>query len=305
LFTGDKEYLAKIYPLLKGSARFFLDTLVKEPKHGWLVTLPSSSPEHEYQKGLTVSYGPTMDMQILRELFDACIQASEVLKTDSDLRKQWSETRAKLAPNQIGRGGQLQEWIEDWDLTAEDIKHRHMSPFYGVFPGNDITPANREVFAAARKLAEMREAGGMGWANAWRIGIWARLRDSEKAYSFVELMLAKWTENNLFDKPATQLDGNFGATAGIAEMLIQSHAGEIHLLPALPVPKWPTGSVKGLRARGGVEVSIDWKDGKLFRTSLRGRAGSKAKVRYGDKVVAVTLPSSGEQHLNANLEPMR
>ncbi|MEO8613655.1 MAG: glycoside hydrolase family 95 protein [Luteolibacter sp.] len=284
LFSGDKAYLARLYPIMKGSARFFEQTLVKEPAHGWLVTAPSNSPEHEYEKGISVTYGPAMDMQILRELFASCIQASQALGSDADLRKKWQELHDQLAPNQIGAAGQLQEWIKDWDLTAQDIKHRHMSPFYGIFPGNDITPADPKIFAATRKLAEMREAGGMGWANAWRIGIWARLLDGEKAGEFVDLMITKWTEKNFFDKPSVQLDGNYGSTAGIAEMLLQSHTGEIQLLPALP-SRWSSGKVSGLLARGGYQISLEWNHGELTKCQIDSRAGMTPAIRYQGKLL--------------------
>ncbi|BCU79450.1 glycoside hydrolase family 95 protein [Luteolibacter sp. LG18] len=305
LFSGDKAYLGKLYPILKGSAAFFEDTLVKEPEHGWLVVLPSNSPEHEIQKGLTASYGTTMDNAILRELFDACIASSTVLGQDPGLRARWKQLRDQLPPNQIGQAGQLQEWIKDWDTTAEDIQHRHMSPLYGIYPGNDITPADAKTFAAARKLVEMRASSGMGWANAWRIGIWARLLDSAKAYEFVELMISKWTEGNLFDKPSVQLDGNFGSTAGIAEMLLQSQNGEIHLLPALPAGKWPNGTITGLRARGGCEVDIEWKAGTLARVTLRSKAATTVKVRYGSGVVSVPLKADRPLVLDGELKAVR
>lgn len=288
-FSRDRAYLEKLYPILKGAAQFFLETLVEEPEHGWLVTLPSNSPEHEYEKNLTASYGPSMDMQILRDLFSACIEASEALGLDADLRKRWSSTRAGLAPNQVGKAGQLQEWIKDWDSDAVDTKHRHMSPLYGIYPGFDISAADPKIFAAARKLTEMRDAGSMGWANAWRICIWARLLDAGKAYSFIELMLAKWTEPNLFDRPQTQLDGNWGFTAGVAEMLLQSHSGEIVLLPALPAEKWPDGSVSGLRARGGFEIAMAWKSGLLETATIRSAQGTDLRLRYGGASKAYRL----------------
>jgi len=301
-FSGDRAYLEKLYPIMRGSAQFFLDTLVAEPEHGWLVTLPSNSPEHSYEKNLTVTYGPTMDMQILRDLFASCIQAATALDMDPELSRKWADTQAKLAPNQVGHAGQLQEWIKDWDQEAEDPKHRHMSPFYGIYPGFDITPADPKIFEATRFLAKQRDVGGMGWANAWRIGIWARLHDSAEAARMVDLMLTKWTDSNLFDRPQTQLDGNFGFTAGVAEMLVQSHTGEIQLLPAFPAGKWPTGSVTGLRARGGFEVDLTWKDGALSAATLRSIGGTRCQLRYGDKTREVKLALGASLRVGQDLQ---
>jgi alpha-L-fucosidase 2 len=279
LFDGDKERLSGLYPIMKGAALFFMDTLVEEPGHGWLVTNPSMSPEHEWTKGVTACVGPTMDLQIIYELFSNVAHAAQDLGTDADFASQCLRTRDRLAPLQIGKAGQLQEWLEDIDLEAPEIAHRHMSPLYGLFPGSEITPDRPELFAAARKLTEMRNQSGMGWAGAWRINLWARLLDPEKAYRFVAQMLTVRTEGNMFDKPSVQLDGNFGATSGITEMLLQSHNREIHLLPALPAA-WPAGSVKGLRARGGFEIMhMEWADGKLARVTIRSTLGGHCRIR--------------------------
>jgi alpha-L-fucosidase 2 len=248
-----------------------------------------------------------MDMQILRDLFASCIQASQTLGVDAALRRQWADTRARLAPNQVGSQGQLQEWLEDWDYDAiPDPNHRHMSPLYGVYPGFDITPADPGIFAAARVLTERRASGGMGWSNAWRMAIWARLLDAGQAGSFVDLMLAHWTEANLFDRPDNQLDGNFGFTAGIAEMLVQSQDGQISLLPAWPLDKWPEGSVSGLRARGGFEVSIRWNAGKLLEARIVNVTSSPAhaEVRFGGRMISLSLEPGESREVASQLQPI-
>jgi alpha-L-fucosidase 2 len=293
LFDGDEEYLAKLYPIMKSSAEFFFDFLVAEPTHQWLVTCPAMSPEHERSHGLTNSPGPTMDMQILRALFTDCGEAARALGVDNDFRKKCEETRARLAPNQVGHAGQLQEWLDDIDTTVPEIEHRHMSPLYGLFPGTEITPADSRIFEAARVLTEMRglQPNGMGWAVAWRTNLWARLLDGEMAFACVKALIGSRIESNMFDKPSVQLDGNYGGASGIAEMLLQSHAGEIHLLPALP-KAWAAGAVRGLRARGGFEVDMAWKDGKLTGATLRSKLGRPCMVRYGDKKVPLHLAAN-------------
>ncbi len=290
-YGRDLDYLRSVYSLMRGAALFFLDTLQVDAASGRLVTSPSLSPENVHPRGAAICAGPAMDQQILRDLFDQTARAAALLGTDAAFAGELAAARARLAPDKIGAQGQLQEWQEDWDAAAPEPHHRHVSHLYGLFPSTQIdverTPA---LAAAARRSLELRGDESTGWATAWRANLWARLRDGEHAHRILAYLLGpERTYPNMFDShPPFQIDGNFGGARAIAEMLMQSHGDEILLLPALP-RAWPSGAVRGLRARGARRVELTWRAGAVEHVLVSADVAGSVTVRAGARRITARL----------------
>ncbi len=302
LYTGDKEFLASVYPVLKGVALFYIDFLVKHPKYNWLVVNPGNSPENAPQahNGSSLDAGTTMDTQIVTDVFNTTIRAAKILNEDATLIDTLQQMRSQLAPMHIGKHNQLQEWLDDIDNPKDN--HRHVSHLYGLFPSNQISAYKTpELFAASKNTLLHRGDVSTGWSMGWKINWWAKLQDGNHAYSLIKNQLTPLgvnkggggTYNNLFDAhPPFQIDGNFGCTSGITEMLVQSSDGAIHLLPALP-DVWSEGNIQGIRARGGFEiVEMKWKNFKLTKLVVKSTLGGNLRLR---------LPNNLKQKSGAEL----
>jgi alpha-L-fucosidase 2 len=290
-YSLDHAFLERVYPVLHGAALFFLDTLQVDPETGCLVTNPSLSPELAHGHGSSLIHGPTMDMQILRDLFDCVAEAAGVLGRDDPTIDAMRDARSRLLPMGIGKQGQLREWPYDWDADAVEQNHRHVSHLHGLYPSRQIDlDATPDLAAAARRSLELRGDEATGWATAWRINLWARLRDGNRAHRILRFLLGpERTYPNLFDAhPPFQIDGNFGGTAGVVEMLVQQRRDTLDLLPALP-DAWPDGSITGLRLRGGVGLDLSWRKGQLGVARLRAAQACRRVIRWRGKVADVRI----------------
>lgn len=304
-YTQDKAFLRQYYPVMRSAANFFVDFLIPDPRnHGWLISTPSASPEHG---GLVA--GPTMDHQIIRDLFRNCIDAARLLGVDQAEARVWQEKYGRIAPDQIGKYGQLQEWLEDKDDTADT--HRHISHLWGVYPGTDITWKDSVLMKAARQSLLYRGDEGTGWSLAWKVNCWDRFLDGNHALRLVNKLLSNavgavgehgGVYPNLFDAhPPFQIDGNFGGAAGIAEMLVQSQDSLIDILPALP-SALPEGQVKGICARGGFVLDVSWKNGQLQDLVVLSRSGGVCKLLCGAHAITLSTTAGERLHLDGRLK---
>ncbi|HET9280180.1 MAG TPA: glycoside hydrolase family 95 protein [Flavitalea sp.] len=300
LYSGDKTFLVSVYPVFRSASLFYVDFLIKHPKHSWLVINPDMSPENapKAHQGSSLDAGTTMSNQVVFDIFGITIRAAEILKRDKAFVDTLKQMRKQLPPMHIGQYGQLQEWLDDIDDPKDD--HRHISHLYGLFPSNQISPYHTpELFSAAKTTLTHRGDISTGWSMGWKVNWWARMLDGDHAYKLIQNQLTPvgtnegggGTYNNLFDAhPPFQIDGNFGCTSGITEMLMQSAGGEIHLLPALPA-EWQNGSIKGLRAIGGFEIiNMEWKDARLVKLVIKSNLGGNLRLRVPN---AIRLSSGG------------
>jgi alpha-L-fucosidase 2 len=317
LFTHDRNFLQWAYPIMKGSARFYADMLIEEPAHHWLVVAPANSPENSFRtadgRQSSVCMGPTTMQQLVRYLFGACIESSKILGVDEDFRNELTAKRTRLAPTQISSDGRIMEWLQEY--AEPEPQHRHVSHLWGLYPGDEISLATTPALAqAARKSLEVRGDDGVGWSLAYKAALWTRLGDGNHAWRLVQNALFPVTSQgirydkgggvyvNLFDAcPPFQIDGNFGITAAIGEMLLQSQPDKIELLPALP-DAWRNGKVSGLRARGGFQVDMTWQGGKLTSATIHSDTGEPCSISYGSKTVDFKIKKGKAITVNGNLD---
>jgi alpha-L-fucosidase 2 len=309
LYTYDEAFLKnRAYPEMRSAAEFFVHFLIKDPKTGYLISTPSNSPEHG---GLVA--GPTMDHQIIRDLFKNCITASAILGIDKQFADTLKEKYSKIAPNKIGKYGQLQEWMEDKDDTTDT--HRHISHLWGVYPGTDITWKTPALMKAAEVSMKYRGDEGTGWSIAWKVNVWARMHEGDHAYRlFTKLLSAADVSSgkekggvyhNLFDAhPPFQIDGNFGGAAGLAEMLLQSQGDNIELLPALPTAL-PNGDIKGICARGGFVLNFNWKNGQLQHVQVLSKAGEVCRLQYHGQIISFNTQKGKTYRFDGELKQIK